>query len=250
MKYSALFSVFSLSVALFMWSCSDESASSALGKSPERPLPIARSDGRGVIPPYHEASLDPSLNQYLTKLITAVEQKDVTYLESVIDDSTRFSNGEEQGKAEFMKFWKLDNSPDKSPIWDVLNDVLSLGGGFYSQDRDIYVAPYYFIIWQQDFPPAVHSIVVGNQVGLFETPSPDANVLDTLNYNIVRDAVEKKGNVSIDGKSYPWHKVETIDGVSGWVCDKYLRSPAGYRVGFKKENGNWRVTFLVSDIAQ
>jgi hypothetical protein len=250
MKYSVLLTICGLSIFMVLLACGGEAQINTLGKTPDQPFPTQRNDSPGVIPAYNEAPLDSSLNLYLTKLIEAVDKKDADYLLSVIDDSTHFTFGAERGKAEFAKLWKLDSDPAASPVWATLKDVLSLSGGFYGQGRDLFVAPYYFTLWPQEYIPARHNVVIAEGVALLDTSDVNAAVVDTLDYEIVRMKGGKTEPVSIGGDSYPWYKVETLQNKAGWVYGKFLRSPTGYRIGFYRANGNWRVVFFVTEDGQ
>jgi hypothetical protein len=38
-----------------------------------------------------------------------------------------------------------------------------------------------------------------------------------------------------------------MENEEGWIWGKFLRSPAGYRLGLRNENGKWRVVFFVDE---
>jgi hypothetical protein len=249
MRYPSFIQVCCVVLVLMLFACANDQASGqieGLGKSPEQPFPVNRNDAKGKIPAFNEASLEPSLAQYIDKLSKAVADKDVDYLMSVIEEDTRFSFGDGSGKEEFMKFWKLDKKPSSSPIWATLKDVLSLSGGFYGLDREMFVAPYYFAIWPQDYAPASHGVIVGDSVSVRDSASINATEVTMLSYDIVMLTGDKTTeDTRILGNSYPWHEIMTLSGQPGWVYGKFFRSPQGYRIGFKQTDGKWRIVFFV-----
>jgi hypothetical protein len=219
----------------------------APGVSPSTPFPAQRIDSAGKILPFNEISLEPALEQYVSRLKDAVNAKDVDYLKTAIGDSTYYTTGGNRGWAEFMKFWKLENSPDQSPLWTTLEDVISLSGAFYGIDRSLFVAPYYFTVWPQDLDPGGYGVIVGEEVRLQSAPSLDAEAIDTLRYDIVQYVGNHSAETTIiNGKSFPWYEVETLDSKKGWVYGQFFRSPQGYRIGFRNTGGNWRIIFFVT----
>ena len=63
-------------------------------------------------------------------------------------------------------------------------------------------------------------------------------MLTRLSYDIVR----LPGPGSSDG----WVQIELVGGTEGFMASPFVKSPLGYRAGFEKINGRWRMFFFVA----
>jgi len=190
----------------------------------------AFSQGR-TLPPVVN-SRDDSLSKFLAGLRDAVRREDVAYLTSIVSPNIKNGFGGDDGIAAFRKFWKLEQP--HSPVFPLLSKLLGLGVA-WDADRNVW-APYLFVTFPQELDPFEHEVVTGRNVYLRSGPSQAAKPLRTLSYEIVK--VEKS--------EQDWHRVATLDGVTGYVSERYLHSPVGYRAGFTKEAGQWRMVFLAA----
>ncbi len=71
--------------------------------------------------------------------------------------------------------------------------------------------------------------------------------LSDMGADIVK--IEPEANPPTDtvaGETYPWIRIRTLDDQPVYVFGKYVRSPLGYRAGFQKIDGEWRLTFFVT----
>lgn len=129
-----------------------------------------------------------------------------------------------------------DRLREDTTLWGELRDVLSHGGRFI--DDSSFAAPYWYTVDVDD--PFDVWIVVGESVRVREEPRPDAPVLGTLSYEIVRMHYLAPGVA--DG----WGGVILKDGRRGYVSKDYVRSPVGYRVIISRQAGGWAIAAFVA----
>ena len=194
--------------------------------------------------PVDEGSSDTSFKLFRDKLIAAVKARDAKYVLSVVDPKIKNSFGDSDGVANFKKMWKID-SP-QSELWDELLFILTHGGAFSREGASkTFMAPYVYSSFPEDLDAFEHSAIVGENVNLRATPFTTAPVVASLSYNLVKvdynNSIRKKTD-----EDYEWLKVETLGGKSGFVQDRFVRSSVGYRAGFEKKRGQWKMTFLLA----
>lgn len=207
---------------------------------------VARCQDR-YVKPVDEASLDKTFLAFRTKLIAAVEKRDVNFILSILDRNIMNGFGGDDGIREFKNWWKI-GTRDTS-FWKEFLPVIKNGGKFVRkkgrQTRQ-FLAPYSFAAFPDDLDSFEHSVVFGSGVNLREKALEDARVVDRLSYNIVtiEDHIAKTAN----SDEADWFKIKTLGGKSGWVKAKYVRSPIDYRASFEKKRGVWKMTaFLAGD---
>ena len=120
--------------------------------------------------------------------------------------------------------------------------VIGAGGAYdaspdYSDAEATFIAPYYFSAFPDDYDGFEYAVVVGERVRVRSAPNTESEVLAALSYAIVRIA----GSPS-DG----WVQVELADGSDGFMAARYVKSLIGYRAGFEKINGRWRIFFFLA----
>jgi hypothetical protein len=176
--------------------------------------------------PVDEAKQDPSFVAYRAKLLDAVRRHDVDAVVAAADPKIRTSFGD-SGGAEILR--QMLTRPER---WSDLEQILSLGGSFREQS---FWAPYVYSAWPESADSFSFVAVIAKDVPL--RASPNGPPIATLAY----DVVQRVGDPH-DG----WQEVKVDDGRTGFVESKFVRGPIGYRAGFNKEGGTWRMTALVS----
>ena len=195
------------------------------------------------IPPKDESAKDPSFVTFKTQLQKAVKAKDDAFLLNTIDPQVHFSFGDDPGKKNFKKYFSLEQKPKDSNVWKILEDTLKLG--FFLNPEGNFVSPYLFENFPQDLDPTSYSVVSGTNVNVREAPSTNAKVLEKLSHSVV--AMEYGEEIPKTGECN-WQKVCLANGTTGYICDKYLRSPLDYRIFFEKKKHKWMITtFIVGD---
>ena len=200
--------------------------------------------------PMDEADQNPDFKKFRDDLINAIKKKDLKFLLEHTDDKINYSFGgcdEDTIIKGFIKFWKLDENPEKSEIWYELGEVLRLGGAF-NDDKTSFTAPISFAARGYGELDAYEgSVIIGENVNVRSEPSSKSKVIARLSYCVVRsDGQNETGSETINGETYPWVAISTLDGVKGYVFGKYVRSPIDYRACFVKKNGVWKMVFFVN----
>ncbi|HEY8449539.1 MAG TPA: SH3 domain-containing protein, partial [Bacillota bacterium] len=221
-------------------------APGAPGGVPSGPFPEV------TIPPVDEAAEDPSFHAFHQDLLRIIEARDVDGLLAIVDPAVRNDFGGGGGIDDFRSRWGLEGEQAaSSPVWPLLSDLLELGGVF-TDGGQAFVAPYVFVLYDQyadELDPFYHSVVTGAGVNVRAAPSLDSAVLERVSHLVVRVLPadgERETTVTIDGRSYAWKKIQLPSGTIGYLADKYLWSPVGYRVRFDRHDDGWRLTFLLA----
>jgi len=197
----------------------------------------------------NEENKNKSLVVFNKELKKIIRLKNWNALKRKLDANVRFSFGMPAGIDGFSEFWKLDRNPANSKVWKILKRVMSLGGAFIDDDYNFFTAPYVFHKFNGAYDAYTHSVIVGKNVNIRKRPSARSKVIDNLSYAIVKNMLQKKKNIVfklINGEIYPWKKIITPSGKVGFVYGKFLYSPIDYRIGISKENGKWKIVYLLS----
>lgn len=202
------------------------------------------------VKPVDEGPKDASFLAFRTKLIAAAEKKDVNHIIGILDPKITVSFGGHEGINDFKSYWKINDK--NSRFWEEFLRVIKNGGHFNGEGRNrmnSFNAPY-DVTPPEDLDHWEHHAIFGNNVNLREQPNMNAKVITRLSYNIVRidepAAIRKKTGSGEWDWVYDWHKVETLGGLKGWVKAEYVRSWAGYRAGFEKKGGKWKMIYFVA----
>jgi len=197
------------------------------------------------VKPVDDAKKDASFLIFRTKLIAAVKKHDTKFLLSVVDRNIKNGFGGDDGIENFKKTWKINSA--KSPFWDEMLLILTNGGTFSTEGKSkIFSAPFVFTEFPEDLDAFEYQVIFGNNVNLRAKPALNAKTIAQLSYNVVKVDYQNSVMKTKNGDDYEWLKIETLGGKKGFVNAKFVRSPIGYRAGFEKIKGNWKLTYLVS----
>jgi hypothetical protein len=186
------------------------------------------------VKPVDEAVTDPEFFIFRARVQSAVAAHDTAEIMRILDRDILNSFGGDGGRDEFRQRWDLKN-PEKSGLWATLGSVLALGGRFH--DDSMFLAPYVAEgITGDGFETLV---VLGSNVPVHAGPTAGSKVIDTLAFEEVTQWREK----STTGE---WDPIRTVKGRLGWVHQRFLRSPIGYRAGFVRRQGRWWLRALVA----
>jgi hypothetical protein len=178
-----------------------------------------------------EAPSNRAFLAYRNRLRTAVERRDLDAVVEAMDPNIRLDFGGGYGVAMFRTM-----VAEQSGMWEALRMALTLGGGFAHED--VFAAPYVYARWPDDFDSFECAAIVGTNVRLRSAPRLDAPIVTALSYSIVRIDVLKE----VKG----WTHVELGDGRTGYVAERYVRSPIDYRAVFNLIDSRWRMTAFVA----
>lgn len=191
--------------------------------------------------PIDESISDKSLVNFISKLKSALYKKDTTQLFKMIDDSIVFSHGGGlYGKSEFRNEWGL-NEPNTSKIWTEMNKLICYGGA-WDQDEEFgkhFVIPYYQsdkILGKIDYEFDWYrtAITTIENVKVFKTASPKADVIDSLNYSLIE-------LISNSPKS-TFQKIKILDkNLIGYVYSSQINYLSERTIVLVKKGKNWKI---------
>lgn len=185
--------------------------------------------------PVDQAPTQPDFFSFRAQLIATLARRDVPALLDVVHKNIKNSFGGNDGIDEFKTMWALDQ-PD-SRLWEQLANVLALGGTFSADGS--FTAPYTFSRWPGGVDAFSHLAIIGSSVRVRSAASRTAQTLASLSYAIV-ERVESK---TADDE---WVGVRLPGGATGFVDQRYARSPIDYRAIFTKDGGRWQMTVFVA----
>ena len=196
----------------------------------------------GTLAPVDEAAEDPSFVLFRARLLEAVATRDTAFVLAHLDPSVKVSFGGDDGAEGFRRIW-LERTSEPT-LWTELASFLPFGSTYETDPVHLRsnaearaTAPYWFSAWPDDFDAFEHFLVIGENVNVRAAPSVDAPVLAQLSHAIVR--AESYGDDA-------WAPILLESGQEGYVARRFVRSPIGYRMGFDKMDGRWRITFFVA----
>lgn len=184
--------------------------------------------------PVDEAGRDPGLLTFRSRLLRALAEGDVEAAAGAADPEIRVSLGMDYGRESFRE--RLQDPEYRGE----LAAVLGLGGVFTGDST--FVAPYTFQRFPDGYDPFECYAVVGRDVRVRAAPDPDAEILGLLTYEAVCHPPSQR--TGRDG----FVPIGLEDGGTGYVAERFLRSPIDYRAGLEKKGGRWwLVTFIAGD---
>jgi hypothetical protein len=187
--------------------------------------------------PVDEAARHPTFFSFRAQLQAAIARRDVKALMAVVDPAIRNGFGGDDGVEAFRKQWRI--GAGDSAIWGELGAVLALGGTFSGEDA--FTAPYTFSRWPEAHDSFEHVVLVGERVRLRAAPRQDAAVIATHSFAILKLARARQDPPE------GWQAV-MVDGRTGYVSTRFVRSPIGYRAFFTRQADGWKmVMFLAGD---
>jgi hypothetical protein len=189
-------------------------------------------------PAVDEASRDREFLEFRTRLQSIVATHDAAGLRALVAPDVRWSFGDRGGIDGALADWQLDSS--QSRFWPDLDAVLRLGGKF--RGSDTFEAPYVSAAFPGDLDAFAYTAIVADGVNVRAEPDANSAKLTTLN----RSLVEVNSPSSSSKTSAGWTPVRLVDGRSGFVASRYVRSPIEHRATFERRGGRWLLTAFVA----
>lgn len=186
--------------------------------------------------PVDEASRQPDFFTFRAQLQIAVAARNTEAVVALTDPAIRLGFGGDDGVERFRQSLTGSAADD---VWRSLARVLTLGGAF--KGADSFEAPYYYSNWPDTLDSFECGVLVGRGIRVRGTAAPDAPVVATASYEIVRHMVAWAAKVPAG-----WAAVELASGAKGYVREEYLGAPTGVRAIFSRVSGQWRLTALVA----
>jgi hypothetical protein len=138
-----------------------------------------------------------------------------------------------KGPEVFRRHWNPDASA--SPVWAVLERLLSLGGTFYSES--LFAAPYVYTRFPLDLDRLRYVVATG-EVEMRAASTPASDSVGVLRHAIVPLAAPLTPPALL--VQLPFVAVHHPERGVCYVAGSDVYSPAGHRVFFEKRQGRWR----------
>jgi len=201
------------------------------------------------LPPPKQA-LSAEFEAFYKEFTAAVSDRNMKYIDSILDDEVSSSFGGDLGKAYFHEYWDNAKKQSGRGLWDVLGDIVALGGVYYSQKSERYpsygncfVAPYTYTGEFEGLDGFDYFVVIDKGVPVYTEESTESEVVTTLDYRILEfrhsDDFWPKGPDD-------FVSVTTLAGPAGYIQKKYLRSPIDYRLCIEQKDGGWKLLWLIA----
>ena len=202
---------------------------------------------KGKLYPVDEAPKDTSFFLFREDLIDAVQNKDIFFITKALDPNIKASFGDPEGMPTFVRIWGLE-TPEKtkdSQLWEVLDKVLK-GGGSFRDNKRTFIAPYLYATFPGEYDGFEYGAITGRGVRMREGPGLNTRTLKTLSYDIIKINGYSPEVDTIGGEAHTWYTIETLDGTKGHVFGQFVDRPIGFRAGFERKGGEWKMVFLVA----
>jgi hypothetical protein len=199
---------------------------------------------REISPP-GVASRDAALTALLNRMRRIVTERDYRSLEALMSYNFRVEFDVGQGPRVFRNHWLSESH--ESPVWKILQRLLSLEGTFYSQT--LYVLPYVYARFPIDLNPLEYVVAVNKEVPLFAKPEPGAEPIGFLQNSIVPLAKPLEPPVIIPAEGFIEVNHPSLGRCFAAAGSVYC--PAGHRAFFEKRKGGWRwISLAAATLAQ
>ncbi len=207
-------------------------------------LPPTQVIETGRLRPVDEGPGDTIFFVFREEILKAIAQHDEFRLLQMVDDNVQTGFDGQSGVAAFVETWKLHTQKDSSELWQLLTNILNMGGAF-STDRQTFTAPYYAATFPDAYDANIFGVITGEGVRVRAQPHLNSQILKTISYEVLPVLNWSGESATIDGETHPWVKVKLNDSKEGYVFGKFIASPLGYRATFTRQtNGSWLMTAL------
>lgn len=191
--------------------------------------------GAEKLRPQDETARAPNFAAFKTRFMQAVKVRDVAWLESRITPHSHFGFGpDEQGISGFRA--RYSPQDPGSPLWRVLEKIMGTAGSYHPEEGMVCFPWLYRRLPTSEGES--RAVILGDDVDVRAGPGAQTPVQERLSWDIVE----------VLGQEGSWVHIRGPEGSlrSGWVHADFIHSPMGPRIGFVRQDGSWRIQFLVS----
>lgn len=185
--------------------------------------------------PQDETARAPGFEAFKTRFMQAVKVHDVGWLESRITSQSHFGFGpNEQGVAGFRSRYHPEDP--ESSLWRTLQKIMGTAGSYHPEEGMVCFPWLYRRLPTSEGES--RAVILGVDVDVRAGPGAQTPVQERLSWDIVE----------VLGREGAWVRIRGPEGSlrSGWVHADFIHSPMGPRIGFVRQDGSWRIQFLVS----
>ena len=180
--------------------------------------------------------------QFRQRLRQAVRARDARFIRSMVTNHTKLSFGSS------LTLDDLDIDNPKATIWLGMEKAFSVGCAKASGSTGMpsWVCPHVFQVWPDNLDPFNYVAILGKDVNARSQASANSPVVGMLFNEVVKLApLQRKAQFNFNNL-YNWSQVVLPNGHHGYVLNRYIYSPVGYRGFFEKIGGKWKMTFFLT----
>jgi hypothetical protein len=188
--------------------------------------------------PVDEGASDASFAAFRDEMRNAIAKKDADALLALVDPKIRTTFGEGGGLDDFKTAWQPESK--ESRLWRELDQILSMGGSFGGEGAQrSFWAPYIYSAWPENIDAFAYVATIRAVVSIRASADAGAAEVATLDWEIVERTDPAREDAT-------WVRIRTQKGIEGFVRSSDVRSPVGYRAGFSRRSGEWKMEALVA----
>jgi hypothetical protein len=196
-------------------------------------------DSLDVLLPTDESSFSADFSNFKNSVITAIINRDTSFILSILDSSILNSFGGIGGINEFKTMWKIEN--DNSQFWSLFKESLELGGTF-SDDTLTFAFPYLSTSFPKKYDSFFYGALIKENANIYLSPNKDSK-FHSASYKIFRI-------LQWSDLKYSQHQdfihILVSKNRYGFVTKSDFRSPLDYRGRFIYKYNSWKLKSFVA----
>lgn len=185
---------------------------------------------------------------FYKEFTAAVQDRNMEFIDGILDDEVTSSFGGDPGKAYFHEYWGYK----ENHLWSELDKIIALGGVYYSKTSERYpsygncfVAPYIFTGDFKELDGVDYYVVTEKGVPVHKEEDAESEVVTTLDYRLLEYHYSDSDRLLEKGLD-DFVSVTTLSDNTGYIQWKYLRSPMDYRLCIEQKDEGWKLLWLIA----
>lgn len=213
-----------------------------------------------TLAPKDESDRNVSFSAFKKKLSSAIDRKDVAFIQAIITNETLIAfdgNTGKRGPEALDAYWDIHSQ--ESPFWSVMKQLL-LSGGVFNHDKSEFIAPYVYALWPNNLDPYDHVVTKDRpeKVAIYDLSSHRI-ILAKVSGRILRILHSEVSDDDWVPVELPQDLMESLKTdfrkkfgkpgkviSNGCVKKSDTMRPIDFRLKFKKYEDRWQLAFLVS----
>jgi len=196
-------------------------------------------DSLDVLLPTDESSLRGDFSEFKHNMITAIINRDTSFIFSMLDSSILNSFGGNGGIHEFKTMWKIEN--DHSEFWILFKESFELGGTF-TDDTLTFEFPYVSTTFPDNYDSFSYGALIKEDAIIYLSPNKDLK-FHSASYTIFRILQWTDLDCRRQEEFIP---VLVSKNRYGFVHTSDFRSPLDYRGSFIYQSNSWKLNSFVA----
>jgi len=196
-------------------------------------------DSLDVLLPIDESSFRTDFLHFKDNMLTAVINRDTTFIFSVLDSNILNSFGGTGGINEFKTMWKIED--DNSQFWSLFKESFELGGTF-SDDTLTFAFPYLSTTFPSKYDSFFYGALIKENTNIYLSPNKNSK-FHSASYTIFRILQWTDLKCSRHEDFIP---ILVSKNRYGFVHKSDFRSPVDYRGRFIYKYNSWKLKSFVA----